>query len=459
MSSQTDDDAPAPRPSTGGLRAHLRQLVPRHALFQVFIQIHTLASVPLVRGEFGVRWKWKNTHRAPKGKERAPDPAERDPDGDADSFGSTEEPLFTADTIERSGQTVFLPLRDHAVTWDHPLSAVVQMSVDRTTHRLLPHPLRLKVVQRVIPGDPDAPQNPRLGVVELDLAQYADSSDVAAAGTGASNLNLSVPSKGTVTRRYLLLESKTNATLRLSVRVAPLSTSTSAPSLTYIAPPLPQGEILATASASLLSTRDEVYRTRPGALDLYAPLPLPLSAPSSAASSSSSLPTPPNSQNPALKNLPTPSFSVHLLPHASGPAGTASLIDALFNPAPVREPAEVGPFTRLVASDLSSGSASASVISFPSRASSLLSDDHSASPPPPSFLALDPAAGATPAADRWWRPRTMSGPSRRGTSGSGNGERSGSRSRSRSGRSRSRSRGPGRIGGALVGVGVAVAVV
>ncbi|KAJ7826500.1 hypothetical protein B0H14DRAFT_3722506 [Mycena olivaceomarginata] len=420
MSSQTDDDAPAPRPSTGGLRAHLRQLVPRHALFQVSIQIHTLASVPLVRGEFGVKWKWKNTHRAPKGKERTPDPAERDPDGDADSFGSAEEPLFTADTIERSGQTVFLPLRDHAVTWDHPLSAVVQMSVDRTTHRLLPHPLRLKVVQRVIPGDPDAPQKPAPG-----------------RRPGASNLNLSVPSKGTVTRRYLLLESKTNATLRLSVRVAPLSTSTSVPSLTYIAPPLPQGEILATASASLLSTRDEVYRTRPGVLDLYAPLPLPLSAPSSAA----------------------PSFSVHLLPHASGPAGTASLIDALFNPAPVREPAEVGPFTRLVAPDSSSESASASVISFPSRASSLLSDDHSASPPPPSFLALDPAASATPAADRWWRPRTMSGPSRRGTSGSGNGDRSGSRSRSRSGRSRSRSRGPGGIGEALVGVGVAVAVV
>lgn len=54
-------------------------------------------------------------------------------------------------------------------------------------------------MQRVISGDPDAPQNPRLGAVYLNLAEYADA--------------------GSVTRRYLLRESKTNATLK--VRLSP----------------------------------------------------------------------------------------------------------------------------------------------------------------------------------------------------------------------------------------------
>ena len=51
-------------------------------------------------------------------------------------------------------------------------------------------------LQRVISGDIDAPQNPRLGALYLNLAEYA--------GTGA------------ITRRYLLSQSKTNATLKVS---------------------------------------------------------------------------------------------------------------------------------------------------------------------------------------------------------------------------------------------------
>lgn len=50
--------APAPIPSTPrtGLRAHLAQLLPRHAVFRARITLHQLNNVPLVRGEFAVRW-------------------------------------------------------------------------------------------------------------------------------------------------------------------------------------------------------------------------------------------------------------------------------------------------------------------------------------------------------------------------------------------------------------------
>ncbi|KAJ7178170.1 N-terminal C2 in EEIG1 and EHBP1 proteins-domain-containing protein [Mycena filopes] len=328
--------------SPTGLRAQLHHLLPRHALFQVRIHIHQLASVPLVNGEFGVKWQFKNTRKI-KGKSKSTGP---EPDGDGDSFGSSDtspEPASPAhheqdphphllakpsraqsasestvfgaddeqDVTSTRGQTPWLPLRDHSVSWDQPLSAVVQMSIDRDTHRLLPHPFKLKVMQRVIAGDPDAPHNPQLGVVDLDLAEYADS------------VPASAPSKGIVTRRYLLRDSKTNATLRLSIRVEPAGACPP-----FTAPPLPAGEILA-GVASLLSTHEDVYRTRPRALDLYAPVgPSPQSSPHR-----------------------RPPFDIRALPLAHGPRPTESLIDALFNPAPVRDERLVSPFTRLVADE------------------------------------------------------------------------------------------------------------
>ncbi|KAJ7022616.1 N-terminal C2 in EEIG1 and EHBP1 proteins-domain-containing protein [Mycena alexandri] len=371
-------DHPAPAPAPTGLRAQLHHLLPRHALFQVRITIHQLASVPLVNGEFGVKWKFKNTHKV-KGKAKAPEPEN---DGDGDSFGSAdtsiEEPQMLSapssnthstgtsttsmlddpqapSTSARSGQTPWLPLREHAVTWDQSLSAVVQMSIERDTHTLLPHPFKLTVLQRVIANDPDAPHNPRLGVVDLDLAEYADS------------VPLSAAPKGIVTRRYLLSDSKTNATLRLSIRVEPVGASTS-----FIAPPLPNGEILA-GVATLLSSQDDVYRTRPRALDLYAPVEKLVSSKSSIMSSKSKETTP---------------FDIRALPRAYGPRPTESLIQALFNPAPVRDERLVSPFTRLVTAD------SGSVPSFPSSTSFT-----SSSSSRPSTSASSHSLGLTPSAE------------------------------------------------------------
>lgn len=91
--------------------------------------------------------------------------------------------------------TPFVALRDHKVTWEHTVDIVVRMDVDRDTLTLLPNELKLVVMQRVLPDDPYAPHNPRLGALYLNLAEYA--------------------SAGEVTRRYLLSQSKTNATLKV----------------------------------------------------------------------------------------------------------------------------------------------------------------------------------------------------------------------------------------------------
>ncbi|KAF7375023.1 C2 NT-type domain-containing protein [Mycena sanguinolenta] len=309
----TNHNGDVPHPT--GLRAQLHHLIPRHALFHVRITIHQLASVPLVHGEFGARWKFKNTHKV-KGKGKAKAAPEREHD-DGDSLGSadtsTEEPQIalnqasSSSTVgsedpqttntSKSGQTGWLQLEDHSVTWDQSLSAVVQMSIERNTHRLLPHPFKLTVLQRVIAHDPDAPSNPRLGTVEIDLAEYVDSVPSAS------------PPKGVVTRRYLLRDSKTNATLRLSIHVEPVGTPPS-----FTAPPLPNGEILA-GVATLLSTQDDVYRTRPRALDLYAPV-------ESAVSSSKS--SPKSSKSSGVNEIHQP-FDIRALPRAYGPRPTESL--------------------------------------------------------------------------------------------------------------------------------------
>ncbi|PPQ63892.1 hypothetical protein CVT24_010359 [Panaeolus cyanescens] len=44
------------------IRAQLGHLLPRHAYFQAEVQVHQISNVPLVSGEFAVRWKFKGVH-------------------------------------------------------------------------------------------------------------------------------------------------------------------------------------------------------------------------------------------------------------------------------------------------------------------------------------------------------------------------------------------------------------
>ncbi|KAH7873284.1 uncharacterized protein C8R40DRAFT_1172914 [Lentinula edodes] len=142
------------------------------------------------------------------------------------------------------GMTPFYKLKDHAVVWDHDLDVIIKMDIDRETSELLPNEFKLVVMQRVIPGDPDAPRNPRLGALYLDLSEYA--------GVGKE-----------VTRTYLLRDTKMNATVKLTIYLEHSGGDTN-----YIAPLLPKAEIF-NGVADLLD--DDVYITRPRALDLWGP--------------------------------------------------------------------------------------------------------------------------------------------------------------------------------------------
>ncbi|RXW13891.1 hypothetical protein EST38_g11962, partial [Candolleomyces aberdarensis] len=157
------------------------------------------------------------------------------------------------------GITPYLPLKDHKITFNFPLEAIVKMDVTRgngnaaeSTHHeaheggsgvgglnqndphshssasvssmmaagalqqqqntpkpnIHPLPLKLVVMQKVIPDDPsNSPQNLRLGEVVLNLAEYVG--------------------KGKVERRFLLKKSRVNAMLKKKARVIMARTTSS----------------------------------------------------------------------------------------------------------------------------------------------------------------------------------------------------------------------------------------
>jgi hypothetical protein len=64
-SSSLSPSSPLPSPSPGHgpgsrLRSQISHLLPRHALFHVHLTIHQINAVPLLRGEFGVRWRFSH---------------------------------------------------------------------------------------------------------------------------------------------------------------------------------------------------------------------------------------------------------------------------------------------------------------------------------------------------------------------------------------------------------------
>lgn len=370
-----------PQKPAQGLRAHLHHLLPRHALFYVSVQIHEINNIPLVSGEFGARWKFRNvqpvswlgskhqqalaalkdhlheqalaaqhdkakvqsveeiyqkclsqdsvptrnslssssssSHSDPSTRPNIPSVVvsdlQRTPSitsVDSGSITGSMRPPSSASksvsSVEGSenshsqtpnteahgtrGITAYLPLQEHRVRWEKHIDAVVKMDVDRDTHQLLEHNFKVSVVQHIIPGDPSMPSNPRLGYVRINLAEYAD--------------------EGPVTRRHLLSDSKTNATLKLTILVQHLESD----KVPYISPPLPKADILGGITGLLddsaynniprrtrAAARDRVFTDRFG--------------------------------TPALLNGRS-QFDVTRVPYAVGPRSTEILIEALFNPKP-----------------------------------------------------------------------------------------------------------------------------
>ncbi|KAM6501147.1 N-terminal C2 in EEIG1 and EHBP1 proteins domain containing protein [Amanita muscaria] len=353
--------APESVPPTHGLLQHF---LPRHAYFRAHLKIHQISNIPLVSGRFSVRWKFKNVHSPPrtkygifglgKGRSRPNTPMvpieslvsdkRNDSTGSetniddypvpsvvissSSDYASTSmarpakpTPLVTAQSTARDaasrGQTAIVDLKDYSVMWHHSVTTVLRLDVSRDSGMLAPSQLKLVVVQHPVRNDPESvPQNPRLGALYLNMAEYVD--------------------KGAVQRKYLLKESKINAILTLTVELECIGGSTS-----YKAPPLPKGEIL-NGITSLLE-RDFYYaeKNTPYGKETF---PYPRQVSQSSTHSDMSLDS-------RRSDSPSAPFNVALLPGADGARNTQALIDALFNPLTTTEKVKQSPFTVYVSSE------------------------------------------------------------------------------------------------------------
>lgn len=181
----------APPPQGHGIRAQIGSLIPKHALFQVHVHIDQLSNVPLIHGQFAVRWKFKNAQsgsgllskmkarRAFSGKGRGKalddESGEEEEEDDSmhddasrpvsplstrghDDYGLDHPPRGPTPVVgmqrtssqgnsESRGATRWAPLQSYNVKWDHSVSVVVQMDVHRETSDLLPNELKLVVMQ------------------------------------------------------------------------------------------------------------------------------------------------------------------------------------------------------------------------------------------------------------------------------------------------------------------------
>ena len=173
------------------------------------------------------------------------------------------------------------------------------------------------------PGDQNTPR-PRLGVVYLNLAEYVD--------------------EGPVTRRYLLRESKVNATLQLTLELTHIGGSDK-----FKAPPLRKGEVMA-GVATLLEKSKKGAGGGVGGSMLAAPgFERSLSRPSirshrratDGGSRSDVLAREAGSGGRSHTHSPVPELGM------GGLRTTDNIIEAIFNPVPTSSPAP-SPFTYYV---------------------------------------------------------------------------------------------------------------
>ncbi|EKM78302.1 hypothetical protein AGABI1DRAFT_129421 [Agaricus bisporus var. burnettii JB137-S8] len=245
------------------------------------------------------------------------------------------QPLTTTTTTSPSrGSTPYVDLRDHSVHWNYTLSTPIRLDIDRDTGCILPCPFKLVVMQRIQPDDHPS-QIHRLGALNLNLSEYVGN--------------------GLVDRRYLLRESRTNATLRLTIELEYISGESN-----YIPPPLPKGEILNGLSNYLSGERSRsrtAHHTIHHGADLYGPysnqqeLELDLFGTTVCRKREEEEEYEMESEyeedderQQQLRHA-TPAFDVERLPLAYGTKTTETLIEAIFNPVRTMEERCESPFT------------------------------------------------------------------------------------------------------------------
>lgn len=195
------------------IRSHIFNILPKHALFKVKLHVHQMSNVPLLGGDFAVKWRFRNvqspggSHTGLLSKMKANSSSTtmtlkgkmRDyfPDGEdssttqlgymwtgsgttsPDTPDSSSSPDYPSPAGSKSsassfpiispggtsalmqampgahsdgrGITSWTELFDHTATWDHHVTLIVRMDVDRESLDLHESELKLTVLQVLYP--------------------------------------------------------------------------------------------------------------------------------------------------------------------------------------------------------------------------------------------------------------------------------------------------------------------
>ena len=149
--------------------------------------------------------------------------------------------LPSSSAAEHRGKTDKALIRDHRAIWDYSKDLSVRLTIDKTQH-LHECDIQFEILQEYSEGGRGGRVD--LGKVKLNLAEYTQPPD----DNGPDGNPQEDAEDGTITRRYLLQDSKINCTLKVGIKMKQTEGDT-----TFIAPPLKMAMVNA-GIAGILST-------------------------------------------------------------------------------------------------------------------------------------------------------------------------------------------------------------
>ena len=149
--------------------------------------------------------------------------------------------LSSSSAAEHRGRTDKAEIRDHKATWEYTKELAVRLTIEKN-QMLQECDIHFEIIQeyhssarggRVV-----------LGNIKLNLAEYTQFPEMSAAERDPQDDS----EDGSITRRYLLQDSKINSTLKIGIRMKQTEGDTN-----FIAPPL-KSAMIAGGIAGVLST-------------------------------------------------------------------------------------------------------------------------------------------------------------------------------------------------------------
>lgn len=167
--------------------------------FKLTLEVIELQHIPLLNAKLKLNWKIKHA-------------------------------ISTDDHVNNKGSTNYFALKDFKIKFNTIISSTI--SIPHHHHdQLIPSPLNLIINQQFINPLENKSQDTGLGSLILDLSQFINHNNT------------------TITRRFLLNNSKTNATLKLAIKLEWIGGEPH-----YIPPPLGTGQLSTTTPTTSIHT-------------------------------------------------------------------------------------------------------------------------------------------------------------------------------------------------------------